>query len=670
MLGLPVALIIAWAFEAHPEGVRRTQPSARPPPRFRTMDWVLVAATLAIVGVFTVQATGLWSPPWRKGGDRPQAAAAAEKSIAVLPFANFSGSKDAEYFADGLTEEVINSLAKTPDLKVAGRTSAFYYKDRNADLRQVGRQLGVAHVLEGSIRREGERIRVTAQLIKVSDGFHMWSETYDRDLKDAFAVQTEIADNVAGVLKTKLLASSEAAGDADAYRLLLIARGRLRDLGLQNTQAAQNLYRRAIKLDPNSAEAHAGLAQATVLLAQNYMVLNFDQARREAEAEIARAVAIDPRSVPAYLASGFLNATLTRRVGDPRFARRSEAAYRRALEIDPRNPDVLTYYGSFLVEKDRPQEAVPILKRGLEIDPLNRLTLSTMAAALGAQGKIDEAAQAYRSVVALYPDFVDAPEHLGGMLAKWGRLDEAEPWLRRAARSSADPSASVRLAHLYLNLGMNDDARAALARAGATESAAAIVRAINYITAKDYRGLMNYTQAQYAKDHDPFWPSAILVAAVHLDDPRTALAQTRIIAPDLLGPDPEVNTDFSTALATAHSLNRLGLKDQAGKILQGVLTAATPSPGQRTPPDNLVYRARAYAELGDRARALAELRRAVAEGCRSLVDFEDFVRMEDSPSFQTLRDDPEFRAILARIGQDNARMRARVLASRAGGQQT
>lgn len=669
ILGLPVAMIIAWAFEAHPDGIRRTEPSARPQPRFRTLDWALIAATLAIVGIFAVQASGAWSPPWMKGRDKPAVATVADKSIAVLPFANFSGSKDAEYFADGLTEEVINSLAKTPDLKVAGRTSAFYYKDKNADLRQVGRQLGVAHVLEGSIRREGERIRVTAQLIKVSDGFHMWSETYDRNLKDAFAVQTEIADNVAGVLKTKLLTPAASAGDSpDAYRLIVTARGRLRDLGLRNTRAAHDLYQKAVKLDPGSAEAHAGLAQATMLLAQNYMAGNFDQARREAQAHIARALSNDPKSVSAYLASGFLNATLARRIGDQRFARQADGAFRKALEIDPRNPDVLAYYGSFLVGEEHAEAAIPLLRRGLEVDPLNRVTLSTMAAALGGLGKIDEAAQAYRSVINLYPDFIDAPEHLGAMLAEWGRLDQAEPWLRIASRSTDDPSAALRLAHVYLNLGMTDDARRTLAGAGRTESAAAIVQAINLIMARDYRGLLAYTQARYAKDHDPFWPSGILVAASHLDESRIAIDQVRIIAPELLGPHPRVTTDLSTALSAAQALNRLELKDQARAILFGVINATAPRQGVRQAPENLIYRARAYAELGDRSAALAELKRAIDAGSRSLIDFEDFTPMEDSPNFRTLRDDPAFRALLARIAQENARMRTRVLATRAGGQ--
>jgi TolB-like protein/Tfp pilus assembly protein PilF len=663
MLGLPVALIIAWAFEAHPEGVRRTQPSARPPPRFRAMDWVLVAATLAIVGVFTVQATGLWSPPWRKGGDKPPAAAAAEKSIAVLPFANFSGSKDAEYFADGLTEEVINSLAKTPDLKVAGRTSAFYYKDKNTDLRQVGRQLGVAHVLEGSIRREGERIRVTAQLIKVSDGFHMWSETYDRDLKDAFAVQTEIADNVAGVLKTKLLSSPQSAGDADAYRLIVTARGRMRDLGQANLQAARSLFQRAIKLDSDNPDAHAGLAQATMMLAQNHLALDFDRARRESQTAVATALRLDPNNVQAHLAQGHLNRILALRTSDARYTEVALAAYRRAYQLAPGNADVLTFYGSALNGEGRAREAAPILKQALEVDPLNRVALISSAGAQARLGRTDEAVQAYRAVINLYPEFVEAQEDLGTLLAERGRLDEAEPWLRRAAASMEDPSAAIRLAHLYANLGLPDDARRVTGSIRQPPIAVGAARVVTFLLDRDWPGLLAYAQAQKARDSDPFYANAVLLGALMTGDDRLFIQGVREVSPALLGPDPPVS-ELDLALKTSHALNRLGLRDQAARILNKILVETAPKAGEYQPGLTRVRRAQAFSELGERAKALAELRGAAAQGYRFFIDFEDFVRLEDDPNFASLRGDAEFRAIIAQIVADNARMRARVLAAR------
>jgi len=193
MLGFPVALIVAWAFEASPQGPQLTAPAAPGSPKLRLgwTDWALLAAALAILALVGLQFGGLMPRLGGAGG------ASTGKSVAVLPFVNMSSDKDDDLFADGLSEEVINGLAQIPDLKVAGRTSAFYFKGRNEDLREIGQKLGVANVVEGSVRREGAKLRVTVQLIKVSDGFNVWSETYDRTMDDAFAIQTEIAHKVA-----------------------------------------------------------------------------------------------------------------------------------------------------------------------------------------------------------------------------------------------------------------------------------------------------------------------------------------------------------------------------------------------------------------------------------------------------------------------------------------
>jgi TolB-like protein/Tfp pilus assembly protein PilF len=670
LIGFPIALVIAWAFEKGPDGIRRTVAADGAKPRFVLTDWLLLAALVAIVAVTVAQMTGVFGRTRvAEGAAGPSAAsAAAGKSVAVLPFASFSQGQEAEYFADGLTEEVINSLANIPELKVAGRTSSFYFKGRNENLREIGAKLGVAYVMEGSVRRDGERIRITGQLIKVSDGFHVWSQVYDRDFKDALAIQTEIANTVAGVLKAKILSPDAAAArNPETYKLILQARGRMRDLGAENLHAARRLYQRAIKLDPGSAEAHAGLAHADILLAQNYMALNYADARKESEAAIATALRLDPNSVDAYIASGFLNSTLNLRAGGTQYAERAAAAYKRAFELAPRNPDVLVYYGDFLSGGERNVEGIGLLQRALEVDPLNRLALTSLAAAQAYEGRTDEAVQSYRTVINLYPDFVDGPEHLGLLLSAQGRLDEAEAWLRRAARSTADPTASMELAHVYYCLGMDEDASAALAGMKGSPVAVNLQAAIRRVVARDYTGLIRFSEAQYAATQDPFWPSVIGVGALYAGDDRKVLEQVRIVRPDLLGPDPQMGSDFDVPLNVAHALNGVGLRDQARRVLDRVLAATAPAPGRKASPVRRMRRAQAYAELGDRAKALAELRQAVKEGYRWTYDQQDFVRIEDQANFTTLRDDPEFRAIVAQIHADNGRMRAKVLAARGGG---
>jgi len=313
LIGLPVVLIIAYAFEHTSDGIQRSVAAdlSKPGPAVGWFDWTLFAASLAIIALTLTQfATAVRTDERadaRLQSEAPARSAEAESipaaqadpvptaSIAVLPFVSFSDAPDGEYFADGLTEEVINSLAQLQDLKVAGRTSAFYFKGRNEDLREIGRKLGVAHVLEGSVRRSGERMRVTAQLIKVADGFHIWSETYDRTLSDAFVTQTEISTAVAKVLKTRLLdntavAATQKARDPHAYNLELVAGQHLRKHEVAELQQARDLYRQLIEIEPDNPRALAGLAEATMFLAQDFLALDFDPARQESQAAVERAL--------------------------------------------------------------------------------------------------------------------------------------------------------------------------------------------------------------------------------------------------------------------------------------------------------------------------------------------------------------------------------------------
>ena len=198
LAGFPVAIALAWMFEITPEGIKLVPGAQRQRfgrGKFGWIDWTIAAVVVAVFAFSIAQLANLRNSNGEGIGSA--FANVPAKSVAVLPFASFSEVPGDGFFADGLTEEVINSLAQSPDLKVAGRTSSFYFKGRNLDLREVGRKLGVAHVVEGSVRRSGDTLRVTAQLIKVDDGFHLWSQTFDRDVDDALAIQTEVADAVA-----------------------------------------------------------------------------------------------------------------------------------------------------------------------------------------------------------------------------------------------------------------------------------------------------------------------------------------------------------------------------------------------------------------------------------------------------------------------------------------
>ncbi len=232
---------------------------------------------------------------------RRAALAGAPRTLAVLPFANLSASAEDGFFADGLTEELLNLLAGIEGLRVTGRTSSFYFKGRNEDLRDIGRKLGVSHILEGSVRRSGERLRVTAQLVSAEDGFHLWSQTYDRELTDVFAIQDEIGRSVADALKIRLATDGPEAPpprptvNAEAYRLYLVARSKVRERGLENTQSAVRLFDEAATIDPAFAGAHAGKALALTLLYGNHGVGDGRTMLAEAETAARRALELDPK---------------------------------------------------------------------------------------------------------------------------------------------------------------------------------------------------------------------------------------------------------------------------------------------------------------------------------------------------------------------------------------
>ena len=426
-LGFPVALIIAWAFELTPEGVKRTEVADAAHQRSRGGVWiavVVVAATLSLGLFFLGRYTAGTSTP---RSSEPATASNPQKSIAVLPLVNTSGDPANEYFSDGLSEELIAVLAKIPGLKIIGRSSSFLFKGKADDSRTIGDKLGVANLLEGSVRKQGDRVRIVAELINAADGRTLWSETYDRELKDVFAVQSEIATAVTNQLKIKLLgapAKSDAAPSNDnlaAYNALQQGTFYFRLSTEEGTRKATEFYGEAIRLDPNYALAHANLSLAWRLLAAAWLGggVEATEAYAKARNEAQVALSLAPNLATAHEALGFVLLT-----SDFDFAG-AEAELRKAEKLAPADAGPKGALCILFGAQGRLVEAETVARQTLALDPLGVTRYFNLARILIGGGRYDEAEAALRKAVALQPAAARLHVHLTTIDVLRGNVTDA-----------------------------------------------------------------------------------------------------------------------------------------------------------------------------------------------------------------------------------------------------
>jgi TolB-like protein len=371
-LGLPVAIILAWAFELTPEGIKREE-DVEPNKSIarktgRKLTGVIIAVTLAAFGLLLFQTLRSTSVI-RSAPVTPTAETApppSSKSIAVLPFVNMSSDKENEYFVDGLTEEILNRLAQIGELRVPGRTSSFAFKEKNTDLRQIGVALGVAHVLEGSVRKAGDRLRITAQLVRTEDGYHLWSQTYDRKLDDVFAIQEEIASAIAHSLSVQLRVGSDRSArpthDMAAYNDYLEARALITQRTTDNLSRAINLLEATVERDPSFAKAWAALAQARAL-GPYFRLGTAKEWLPRAEEAARKALASDDTLAVAHSA-------LADVLRDRFEWLAAEAEYRRALELSPGEAETHNQYAQMLLRVGHVGPALEHANKACELDPL------------------------------------------------------------------------------------------------------------------------------------------------------------------------------------------------------------------------------------------------------------------------------------------------------------
>ena len=379
--------------------------------------------------------------------------AVIDRSIAVLPFVDMSAGKDQEYFSDGLSEELLNLLAKIPELKVICRTSSFSFKGKNEDLRTIADKLGVAHVLEGSVRKDGNKIRVTAQLIKATDGSHMWSETYDRDLKGIFKLQDEIAQAVVQELKLKLLDTSSTPGNIEAYNLILQGNYYYDKLDKDNVAKAVDFYKQALAIDSTDAMAWGKLANTLSRQAwQNYIDRN--TGREQAKLAAMKAIALNNNLAIGYLELGDL------KLYQDFEWKGAEENYQKALSLEPVNTDILYSLGGGLYfATGRWKEAIRDMKKCIELDPLKPLYHLNLGNILTHAGRPDEAIAYFKKTLEINSQFQRAHLYLGRNYLLSGKTEMA---LKEMQQENMEVFRVFGVALAYHALGLRKEAEEAL----------------------------------------------------------------------------------------------------------------------------------------------------------------------------------------------------------------
>ena len=433
-IGFPIALIIAWAFEATPEGIKRTEDVdpvalARQPKKHAWIFVVIVGAAISIGLFFIGRYTG------RSPAGPSQFPA---KSIAVLPFDNLSRDPDNAFFAEGVQDEILTRLAKVADLKVISRTSTQHFKSASGNLPDIAKQLGVANILEGSVQKSGDQVRVNVQLINAMTNAHLWAEIYDRKLSDIFAVQSDIAKTVADTLQAKLTGAEkqmlavQPTSNTEAYELYHKGRSLWEKRTGDNIPKAIAFFEQAIARDPNYALAYAGLASAHIL-SPYYTRTDRRQEGAKAKEAALKALSLDPNLAEAHSALGkilfWTELNIAGAMGE----------YERALELKPNDAGTRHWYGNdTLAALGRFEEAIAEGRRAIELDPLSPIINADLGTTFFYAGRYDESAAQLRKTLEIDPTFFFAHYGLGIALQAKGDLSGAITEYEKAKQLTSD----------------------------------------------------------------------------------------------------------------------------------------------------------------------------------------------------------------------------------------
>lgn len=657
LLGFPVALIFSWAFELTPDGIKRESQIDRTLPlqdsSGRRLDEITIAAV--IIGIAFLIGQQYFLEDLAGGSRTRGASAAATHSIAVLPFVNISDEESNEFFSDGLAEELINAFASIRNLKVAGRTSSFSFKDKNVDLRSIGEALGVETILEGSVRKQGERVRITAQLINAKDGYHLWSETYDRYLDDVFAIQDDIAREVVEALKVNVLGKEEArlshrqTSSLDAFEAVMRGRKLMRHRTSESLGQAQEQFQAAVDLDSSYALAYVHLADTWMLRAE-YGNVNYAEAMSRAQPMVSKALVLDPQMGEGY-------ASLAQQLWSTGDIGGAEIAFKRAIELAPGYSTALHWYGLFLKQaKGDLENALRVHLQAQQLDPLSPVIAANVADDYIALDRFAEARAEAERIIRLDPRYPGGFRVMARLA--WHADDPAREVYWRTRAAELDPGNVGELCFLGAEwLDMGDEQRMASYTEQALELApdkfeSRLCAGSLALHRGDFADALQ--QFRHAQAGNKMGMAASTLALYAGASPEDFLLKVGDHHARLLRDQPVITlAELEITVMTAWALQATGKTGQAAALLKSAQSLIERYPDRKKSKLGIAD-AQVFALLGDTAAAFAALEDAYQDGYREFWPI-----WKHDPALARLVDDPRWQELMERYRRDAAVFRER-----------
>ena len=672
LVGFLVALVCAWIFEITPDGVKlekdvdRTVSDTRPGHTFNYTIIGLLIVALAVSITFNV--TGI------RGGiqSAPEARTVLRHSIAVLPFTSLSNDPDNAQFVDGIHDDLLTKLANIGGLKVISRTSVLEYRNTSKNLRQIGQELGVDTLLEGTVQRVADNVRINVQLIDAQMDEHLWAQTYDRQLtmQNIFSIQSEISEAISGALQATLMPRAQdrieiiPTDDLRAYSLYVSGRDNLYLRRLETLQQARRQFEQAIEIDPDYADAYAALAESVIVLYSNHQVLSREEAYELTRTNLDEAFRLNPELADAYATEGLLQTGIwmQTRVGLENLE--AEKALEYAISLNPNHARAYMWFALLRDTEQRYEDSIALYHRAMQLDPLARIPYSNLPRLYAQQNQNDVALKLWLDAIEIHPEWPTPYQYIARHLFGMGRLDEAYAWNLAARDLSTDPAQGGNIGvGIFVQFGDVDKARKLIADLPDKHPLAALSGGLQLLLDGDYDGALAFFRRNIDKSEaaPPFLldiASDIALIVGDLENARDyVLRQTPI-----LESDSKLQIDRFTVgqiVKLAFIYQRTGNVIRGNELLNATLPVVQALPrfgmfGQG------IRDVQILALLGRKEDALNALRAAVTAGHRSSIPFNNWL-LENDPFLDSIRDDSRYADIVSELELLNGVMHSRLI---------